>query len=119
MKNVTNYPSATWDLQEGYDNTNASAYPFRISGSGENGGLKFHIWRKITEVKATKNIVKGFKLAIHLPCEIPQFYQQYYRFPLEKAATLIVRPSMTVNNAPNCLLYKYYYFTYSIHILGN
>lgn len=30
---------------------------------------------------------------LHLPCEIPRFDKQYFRFPLEKSATLIVRPT--------------------------
>lgn len=97
LKDEMKIQKASWDLQEGYRNREAEAFPFRILGSGENGGLKFQIWRKITEVKKIKNPVKGFKVAVHLPCEIPQFDQQYYRLPLEKAATLLVRPSMTVN----------------------
>ncbi|KAL7022253.1 hypothetical protein ACKWTF_012186 [Chironomus riparius] len=96
LKDKTKHPNTAWDLQEGYKNSDPFTYPFRISGSGENGGLKFQIWRKISEVKAIKTLVKGFKLVIHLPCELPIFDQQYFRFPLEKSATLIIRPSMTV-----------------------
>ena len=69
-------------------------YPFRVSGSGENGGIKFEIWRQIAEVKNSSNFNKGFKMVAHLPCEVPQFDKQYYRFPLEKSATLILRPTM-------------------------
>lgn len=72
----------------------SQVYPYRASGSGENGGIQFEIWRKIAEVKSSGNFNKGFKLVVHLPCEIPQFDKQYYRFPLEKSATLIIRPSL-------------------------
>jgi acid-sensing ion channel, other len=51
------------------------------------------IWRRIKEVKDSLSLNKGFKLVLHLPCEIPRFDKQYYRFPLEKSATLIVHPS--------------------------
>lgn len=32
-------------------------------------------------------------MVVHLPCEVPQFDKQYFRFPLEKSATLVIRPS--------------------------
>lgn len=96
LKNATTVPLTKWSLETGYEERSPFLYPFRVSGSGENGGLKFEIWRKIDEAKASTSITKGFKLVIHLPCEIPQFDKQYYRIPLEKSATLIVRPSMTV-----------------------
>lgn len=91
-------PNTQWMLQEGYgDNKNSFVYPHRVSASGENGGLKFEIWRKISEVKESSSYNKGFKLVLHLPSESPQFDRQYYRFPLEKAATLIIRPTMIVS----------------------
>lgn len=65
-----------------------------MSGSGENGGLSFDIWRKITEVKFSSSFNKGFKLVVHLPSEVPHFDKQYYRFPLEKSATLVIRPTL-------------------------
>jgi hypothetical protein len=105
LKDSIKHPATAWDLQEGYESNDPFTYPFRISGAGENGGLKFQIWRKIEEVKAIKTPVKGFKLVIHLPCELPNFDQQYFRFPLEKSATLIIHPSMTVNHL-NIYLYS-------------
>lgn len=87
-------PETNWELQRGYFSKDPHLYPYRASGSGENGGLKFEIWRKIEEVKSSLSFNKGFKLVVHLPCEIPQFDKQYYRFPLEKSATLIIRPSL-------------------------
>lgn len=71
-------------------------YPHRASGSGENGGLQFEMWRQIAEVKSSLSFNKGFKLVVHLPSELPQFDKIYYRFPLEKSATLIIRPSLIV-----------------------
>lgn len=56
--------------------------------------MKFEIWRKIAEVRNSPSFNKGFKLVVHLPSEIPQFDKQYYRFPLEKSATLIIRPQL-------------------------
>lgn len=91
-------PNAKWLLQEGYgDSNNIFEFPYRVSGSGENGGIKFEIWRQIAEVKSSSSYNKGFKLSLHLPSEIPQFDRQYYRFPLEKSATLIIRPTMIVS----------------------
>jgi len=85
-----------WDLQEGFYSRDPYVYPHRVSGSGENGGLKFEIWRSIAEVRNSSNFNKGFKLVVHAPSDIPQFDKLYYRFPLEKSATLTIRPSMVV-----------------------
>lgn len=94
MKNSSRTPKTNWELQSAYDSKRPDVYPRRASGSGENGGIQFEIWRKIAEVKSSASFNKGFKLVVHLPCEIPQFDKQYYRFPLEKSATLIIRPSL-------------------------
>lgn len=96
MKNKSKVPPTHWELQEGYKSKKPYVYPYRASGSGENGGLQFEIWRKIAEVKSSASFNKGFKLVVHLPCETPQFDKQYYRFPLEKSATLIIRPSLII-----------------------
>jgi hypothetical protein len=94
--NNTKYPSTSWELHKGYESKDPYAYPHRVSGSGENGGLKFEIWRKVEEVKRSNMLIKGFKLAIHLPNEPPNFDKLYFRFPLEKSATLVLSPRMTV-----------------------
>lgn len=98
LKDKTKIPNTHWELQEGYASKKPYVYPYRVSGAGENGGLKFEIWRKIAEVKSSYSFNKGFKLVVHLPCEIPQFDKQYYRFPLEKSATLIIRPTVIVTD---------------------
>lgn len=96
LKNQTKLPKTQWDLQEGFYSKEPYIYPFRISGSGENGGLSLEIWRSVWEVRNSSNYNKGFKLVVHLPSEIPRFDNQYYRLPLEKSATLILHPSMLV-----------------------
>ncbi|CRL02114.1 CLUMA_CG015356, isoform A [Clunio marinus] len=96
LKNYSKVPKTSWSLQDGYYNKKPKVYPYRASGSGENGGLKFEIWRRISEVKKSTSFNKGFKLVVHLPSEVPQFDKHYYRFPLEKSATLVVRPSLIV-----------------------
>lgn len=68
-------------------------FPQRAAGAGDIAGLSFLIWRKIAEVKASGNFQKGFKLVLHLPSELPRFDKQFWKFPLEKAASLIVRPT--------------------------
>lgn len=94
LKGNKRIPPNEFDLQHGYkERSKPETYPFRAAGSGENGGLTFEIWRNFSEVKKSKNSNKGFKLVVHLPSEIPQFDKQYFRFPLEKAATLVIRPS--------------------------
>jgi acid-sensing ion channel, other len=94
LKDVSRIPKTHWELETAYESKKPHVYPHRASGSGENGGIQFEIWRKILEVKKSASFNKGFKLVVHLPCEIPQFDKQYYRFPLEKSATLIIRPSL-------------------------
>jgi acid-sensing ion channel, other len=42
---------------------------------------------------------KGYKVAIHAPCEIPQFDKQYYRASLEKTVTMILRMTLTDTDA--------------------
>lgn len=94
MKNYSRIPKSDWNLQEAYGTKEPHVYPHRASGSGDNGGIQFEIWRQSEEVKNSGSFNKGFKLVVHLPCEIPQFDKQYYRFPLEKSATMIIRPTM-------------------------
>lgn len=96
LKDSKRIPKTQWNLQDGYNTKDSAVYPHRAAGSGENGGMKFEIWRKILEVKRSADFNKGFKLVVHLPCEIPQFDKQYFRFPLEKSATLVIRPSLMV-----------------------
>lgn len=99
-------PKAGWSLQDGFFNKSPEMYPHRASGSGENGGLQFEMWRAIAEVKNSPSFNKGFKLVAHLPSELPQFDKIYYRFPLEKMATLIIRPSMIVTENLDNYNYK-------------
>lgn len=94
FNNLKSIRTTNWELEKGYTSNAPNVYPYRISGSGENGGIKFEIWRNISEVKVSPSYNKGFKLVVHLPCEIPQFDKQYFRFPLEKSATLVIRPSL-------------------------
>lgn len=99
LRDNSTVPLTSWELQEGYLTKRPYPYPHRASSSGENGGLKFDIWRKISEVKRSSSHNKGFKLFLHLPCELPQFDKRYYRFPLGKSATIIVSPMMTVTES--------------------
>lgn len=89
-------PNATWFLKEGYRRnfTHPNDYPFRVAGSGETGGLKFEIWQNITDIYKSTSGVHGFKLVVHNPGEIPQIDKHYLRFPLEKAANIMIRPSL-------------------------
>lgn len=93
LRDKTRFPPTRWTLQDGYDTKEPEVYPVRAAGSGENGGLQFEIWRRFREVKRSRSFNKGFKLAFHLPNEIPQFDKHYFRFPLEKAATLVIKPT--------------------------
>lgn len=96
LKDNKRIPKTQWELEVGYKEGTRRYeldYPYRAAGSGENGGVKFDILRNSSEVKNSPNVNKGFKLVVHLPCDIPQFDKQYFRFPLEKSATLIVRPT--------------------------
>lgn len=96
MKNTTVTPYTEWLLQDGYVNRNPSVYPRRVAGSGEIGGISFDILRELVELKENESFEKGFKIVFHLPNEIPRLTKQYYRFPLEKVATIIIDPSMIV-----------------------
>lgn len=94
LKNETNIPRSTkWSLEGGYSSRETDLHPQRAAGAGDIAGLSFQIWRKIAEVKAAESFQKGFKLVLHLPNEVPRFDKQFWRFPLEKSASLIVRPT--------------------------
>lgn len=92
--NDSRFPSSNWNLEDGYSPREASTYPYRASGSGKNSGLKFVVRHKVLERKSGYN--KGFKLAFHLPCEIPRFDKQFYRIPLNRSITLNISPSVIV-----------------------
>lgn len=92
LRNKSKMPSKKWSLEDGYTLHHPDAFPRRPSGSGENGGLKFDVWRTLAEIKESNDANKGFKLVVHLPCEVPNFSKKYYRFPLQKSVTLTISP---------------------------
>lgn len=90
--------NSSWDLKDGY-HTNTSSinnYPYRVSGFGNVGGLKFDFIRNSAEVFNSPSKLHGFKLVIHSPGEVPQLDKRYYRFSLEKTVNIVIRPSMIV-----------------------
>jgi acid-sensing ion channel, other len=98
LKNQRNNDT-NWSLEKGYNSKISDVYPRRPSGWGENGGLKFEILREIDEIMENEDVTKGFKIAFHLPCEIPHFNKHFYRVPLQKSATLIITPSLIDTNS--------------------
>lgn len=94
-------PDTDWSLEHGYRYQKPDIFPRRPSGSGENGGLKFDIWRSLSEIKKSNDFNKGFKLVVHLPCEIPNFSKKYYRLPLQKSVTLTISPYLIITETLN------------------
>lgn len=95
MERLKGKPDSDWSLPIGYEITaSAEAYPYRAFGSGEKAGLSFVIHREIEEISKREDLEKGFKLALHLPCEIPQFDKDYFRVPLQKSFNVIARTSL-------------------------
>lgn len=64
-------------------------------------GLTFQITRELMELKLSERHEKGFRIAFHLPNEVPRMNKRFYRFPLEKSATIILHPSMVITEQLN------------------
>lgn len=97
MKNDKLFANTSWNLEDGYISKDPEAFPYRASGGGKNGGLKFHILQKTPRDK--KLFKKGYKMSLHLPCEVPRIDRNYYRIPFDKSVTLIVSPSMMITES--------------------
>lgn len=92
-------PQTTWSLEDGYSVKEAETFPYRAFGSGDDVGLSFKAQQSVAD-----ELNEGYKLALHLPCELPRFDKHYYRIPSDKSVTLFIQPSMIVSE--NLNLYK-------------
>lgn len=96
LKDIERTPYTQWILDEGYINRDPYVYPRRAPGSGDLGGINFHVIREAMELRDSISVEKGFKVVFHLPNELPRMNKRYFRFPLEKLATITINPSMVV-----------------------
>lgn len=59
-------------------------------------GITFQILRDRAELRQSSKLEKGFRIAFHLPNEVPRMNKRFYKFPLEKSAAIILNPSMVI-----------------------
>jgi acid-sensing ion channel, other len=86
--------SSDWFLEKEYKSDKLSVFPRRVFGSGLQSGLLFELKMKRSNLNPCKRGIKGFRLALHSPVEIPRMSKLFYSIPFEKQTTISVEPVM-------------------------
>lgn len=85
--------ASEWFLDKDYVSRQLNAYPRRIIGSGLQSGLSVELRIKTSDINhGCKRGIKGFRLSLHTPIEIPEMSKHFYRIPFKKLTTIMVTP---------------------------
>lgn len=84
-----------WFLDKDYDSEKVKIYPRRAIGSGVELGLAVELkTRKSNLNPGCKRGIRGFRLSLHTPVEVPQMSKQFYSISFQKQTALSVSPKM-------------------------
>ncbi|XP_061379370.1 pickpocket protein 28-like isoform X2 [Danaus plexippus] len=88
--------SSLWTLEDGYPaDSPVETYPHRGIGFGIKSGLNIFLQSKeIDQDFLCRGPVKGFKILLHNPAELPRLSKQYFRAPLSHEVVVAVKPNM-------------------------
>jgi acid-sensing ion channel, other len=79
----------------GYKNSNPSAYPSRVLGSGKEAELEITLKMKKKNVDfACKSSANGFRLTLHTPDELPQTMSHFHRIPFNVETLISIEPKV-------------------------
>jgi amiloride-sensitive sodium channel len=87
--------NSSWQLEKEYESMKVKVYPRRVLGSGLQSGLS-------VQLKLNKSMLcsscalglQGFRVALHMPVELPELSKQFYNIPFKRETNLIVKPNM-------------------------
>lgn len=82
---VTGHPNATnWNMEQGYNDkmvgeSSLKFYPHRVIGTGPTNGLTILLHLDLEHVDYFGQIpIRGFKVILHAPLEIPQSTKNFF-----------------------------------------
>lgn len=82
-------------LERGYsDDFDCKSYPLRSLDSAADLGFQFNIEFLKETLNITCSGLRGFKVALHFPGEWPRIKQQFIEVPLNKKASITVKPQV-------------------------
>lgn len=82
-----------WFLDKDYASEKLKVYPHRVIGHGVKSGLAVELKVKKSEMNpGCKRGIRGFRLALHTPVELPQMSKQFFSIPFQKQTALLVMP---------------------------
>lgn len=94
MMSVTGSKNSTWNLENGYNDTNerfTDHYPYRVFRVGEQLSVRVHVFKQDIDYTCTLD-AQGFKLLLHDPREMLKFSVHFY--PWKQKVTIAVKPNL-------------------------
>jgi acid-sensing ion channel, other len=86
---------SSWFLEKDYDSMKVKIYPRRIIGAGLKSGLSIKIGVNSSFYNpGCKFAQNGFRLAVHMPVNYPQFSKNFYNIQFGQQTTIIIKPQM-------------------------
>ncbi|KAB0792959.1 hypothetical protein PPYR_12579 [Photinus pyralis] len=85
-----------WSPEDGYDeNVKINIYPRRTSMTGTNGGMEVVLQTIVRDANYNcGDSLKGYKVMVHHPGEMPRFHQHYFWVPLDQLISVSIKPNM-------------------------
>ena len=91
--------SANWTLQDGYKTFDSETYPMRILGSGIQAGLSIYLIANKTDIEyRCRGYSQGFKIALHLPNEVPRFSKQFTKIAFNRQVLINLVPEVVITS---------------------
>ncbi|XP_055382438.1 pickpocket protein 28-like [Condylostylus longicornis] len=93
------YKENTWNLEDGYNDTFGdtyrATYPHRIFSAYFRGGffIILQAYGQNTD-HICKGVVKGFRVLLHSPDDVPYITKNYIRIPLDKEILIRINPNI-------------------------
>lgn len=97
---MSNHSADHWNLEDGYDDSNGGrdrikTYPRRVLNTGPKAGLEVGLYLNEMDFHyRCFGSVKGFRVTLHSPAEIPQPSKHYFYVPQDMEVLVTVKPNM-------------------------
>ncbi|RZC36741.1 ASC domain containing protein, partial [Asbolus verrucosus] len=90
--------ATNWSLEGGY--TSDAGYPRRTFSAAVSKGLRFNIFLPDDDLDlACISPVRGYKILVHAPTDIPLLGEEYIRVPLSQSVVVAIQPYMITTSS--------------------
>lgn len=87
--------SLHWKFRGGYTTTDEETDPRRVVGLKDSSGVSLTLWIDDIDIDhICRGNLQGYRVTLHSPGDIPRVSKEYFRIPLKKEVTVIVKPNM-------------------------